>query len=131
MGAGKVSFLNYFAVGNEFSFDLLELGQYYLDYERMMAHWCSLFPTEILAVQYEDLVMNQEKISRQLIEHIGLEWDKCCLNFHKNKRAVNTFSSMQVRQPIYAHSINRWKHYEKHLAPLIAILPGASSDIPN
>ena len=125
------NFLNYFAVGNEYSFDLLELGQYYLDYERLMAHWCSLFPTEILAVQYEDLVMNQEKISRQLIEHIGLEWDECCLNFHKNKRAVNTFSSMQVRQPIYAHSINRWKHYEKHLAPLIAILPGASSDIPN
>jgi len=124
------NFLNYFAVGNEYSFDLSELGQYYLDYERLMAHWGSLFPSEILGVQYEELVMNQEKISRQLIEYIRLEWDDRCLDFHKNKRAVNTFSSMQVRQPIYTHSMNRWKHYEKQLAPLIAILPRASSDLP-
>jgi len=124
------NFMNYFAVGNEYSFDLSELGHYYLDYERLMAHWNSLFPSEILGVQYEELVMNQEKVSRQLIEYIGLEWDDRCLDFHKTERAVNTFSSMQVRQPIYTHSINRWKHYEKHLAPLIAILPRASSDLP-
>ncbi len=121
------NFLNYFVVGHEYSFDLNELGQYYLDYERLMAHWGSLFPSEILGVQYEELVMNQEKISRQLIEYIGLEWDDRCLDFHKNKRAVRTSSSVRVRQPIYTHSINRWKHYEEHLAPLIAILHRASS----
>lgn len=124
------NFLNYFAVGNEYSFDLGELGQYYLDYERLMAHWDSLFSSDILGVQYEELVMDQEAISRQLIAYLGVEWDDRCLDFHKNKRAVHKLSSMQVRQPIYTRSMNRWKHYEKHLAPLIAILHSASPDLP-
>ena len=115
-------FLNYFADGNKYSFDLAELGQYYLDYTRLMDHWSSLFSSEILDVQYEDLVMNQEIVSRQLIEYLGLEWNENCLDFYSNKRAVRTASNLQVRQPIYKNSINRWKHYEKHLEPLIAIL---------
>ena len=122
------NYLNYFAIGNLYSFDLHELGQYYLDYERLMAHWSKYFPVDILTVQYEELIGDQEKISRQLIEHICLEWDDRCMDYHLNKRAVNTFSSMQVRQPIYSDSINRWKHYEEGLAPLIATLQGASSD---
>lgn len=115
-------FLNYFANGLKYSFDLTEIGQYYLDYTRLMEHWSTLFPSEILDVQYEELVMNQEIVSRQLIEHLGLEWDEKCLDFHNNKRAVRTTSNMQVRRPIYRNSINRWKHYEKHLEPLIAVL---------
>lgn len=115
-------FLNYFADGNKYSFDLAEIGQYYLDYTRLMEHWSSLFPSEILNVQYEELVMNQEIVSRQLIEYLGLEWDESCLDFYNNKRAVRTTSNLQVRQPIYNNSINRWKHYEKHLEPLAAII---------
>jgi len=115
-------FLNYFVDANEYSFDLNDIGQYYLDYERLMVHWHGLFPTEIFDVQYEELVMNQEKISRQLIEHIGLEWDDKCLDFHLNKRIIKTASTLQVRQPIYKNSINRWKQYERHLEPLKAIL---------
>ncbi len=87
-----------------------------------MDHWSSLFSSEIFDVQYEELVVDQEKVSRQLIEHLGLEWDEKCLYFHNNKRAVRTASNLQVRQPIYRNSINRWKHYEKHLDPLITIL---------
>ncbi len=120
-------FFTYFAKSNTYAFKLDELGQYYLDYERLMAHWGNLFPAEILTVQYEELVMNQEKISRQLIEHIGLEWDDRCLDFHLNKRAVRTTSSVQVRQPIYTRSIDRWKHYQEHLTPLLAILQGSAS----
>ena len=115
-------FLNYFVIGNRYSFDLTELGQYYLDYTRLMSHWRSLFKSEILDVQYEELVMNQEIVSRQLIEYLGLEWDENCLDFHNNKRAVRTTSNLQVRQPIYRNSINRWNRYEKHLDPLLKIL---------
>ncbi len=115
---------NYFMYisGNEYSCDLNEIGQYYLDYERLMKHWDSLFSSEIFEVQYEELVTNQETVSRQLIAYLGLEWDEKCLDFHKNKRAVRTISNLQVRQPIYRNSINRWKQYEEHLDPLIAIL---------
>jgi len=115
-------FLNYFVNGNKYAYDLTEIGQYYLDYKRLMEHWSSLFQFEIHNVQYEKLVMNQEIVSRQLFEYLGLEWDDNYLDFHKNKRAVRTTSNLQVRQSIYRNSINRWKQYEEHLGPLIAIL---------
>jgi hypothetical protein len=76
-------------------------------------------------VQYEELVMNQEKISKQLIDYIGLEWDENCMDFHNNKRSVMSPSNLQVRQPMYKSSMNRWKLYENHIQPLIEVLqPG-------
>lgn len=108
--------------GHGYSRDLKELGLHYLDYHRLMEYWNTLFPSEIFNVQYEELIENQETMSRRLIEYIGLDWDKQCLSFHENKRAVKTASSLQVRQPIYTKSVNRWKRYEEHLGPLIEIL---------
>jgi len=110
----------------KWSFELTELGQYYLDYQRIMSHWQKLFPGEIFTVQYEELVMDQENVSKQLIDYLGLEWDEKCLDFHNNERDVRTISNMQVRQPMYKHSIDRWKPYEKHLQPLIEELQQAS-----
>ena len=104
------------------SFELKELGQYYLDHQRLMSHWQNLFPGEIFTLRYEELVMDQERVSRQLVDYLGLEWDDQCLDFHNNERKVMTPSNMQVRQPIYKHSMNRWKQYEKHLQPLIEVL---------
>lgn len=115
-------FLNSFVNGNKYSFDLTEIGKYYLDYERLMAHWFELFPSEIFEVKYENLVFNQAEISRQLIEFIGLDWNEKCLEFYKNNRAIKTLSSAQVRQPIHKDSIQRWKHYEENLEPLLKIL---------
>ena len=106
------NYLHYFAVGNEYSFDLQDLGRYYLDYERLMAHWRELFPGEVLEIRYEDLVADQEAVSREMIDYIGLKWDRRCLKFYRNQRAVNTFNSKQVRQPIYNTAVNRWKRYE-------------------
>jgi len=114
-------FFHYFQ-NHKHSFELTELGQYYLDYQRIMAHWQNLFPGEILNVQYEELVMDQERVSKQLIDYLGLEWDEKCLDFHTNERTVMTPSNIQVRQPIYKNSMNRWKPYEKHLQPLIEVL---------
>ena len=68
------------------------------------------------------LVNNQEKISKEIIEYIGLEWDEKCMDFYKNKRTVRTASSDQVRRPMYKDSVNRWEAYEKYLAPLIETL---------
>lgn len=117
-------YVNHFVRGNEYAFDLVELGKYYLEYERLMAHWNELFPAEIMTVQYEDLVKNLEESSRRIIDHIRVNWDDVCLDFHENRRAVRTASSSQVRRPLYNSSINRWRHYEKHLAPLEVILRG-------
>lgn len=116
------NYLNYFETGNTYSFDLIELGNYYLDYMRLMKHWATLFSTDILNVNYENLVANQEKVSRELIRFLDLSWNDRCLDFHANSRSVNTFSSLQVRQPIYSHAVSRWKNYERHLGPLLSIL---------
>ncbi len=104
------------------SFELTELGRYYLDCQRIMAHWQNLFPGEIFTVQYEELVMDQARVSKQLIDYIGLEWDENCLDFHNNDRVVMSPSNIQVRQPMHNKSINRWKPYEKYLQPLIDTL---------
>ena len=109
--------LHYFAAGNEFAFDQIDLGRFYQDYERLMAHWKGVFPNSMFDVRYEDLVSDQEAVSRKFIDYIELPWDDRCLDFHKHERAVHTFSSQQVRQRIYTSAVSRWKHYEKHLEP--------------
>ena len=117
-------FFQYFATFKA-SFELTELGQYYLQYQRLMAHWQNLFPGEIFNVQYEDLVMDQETVSKQLIDYLGLDWDEKCVDFHNNERNVMSPSNIQVRQPMYKSSMNRWKRYENQLRPLIDVLQQA------
>jgi tetratricopeptide (TPR) repeat protein len=115
-------YFNYFVSGNEYSYDLEELGRYYNDYLRLMAHWRDAFAADIFEIDYEDLVGDQETTCRKLIDYLGLDWDPACLDFHRNRRAVRTASSMQVREPIYDRSVQRWLHYEKQLAPLVSVL---------
>lgn len=104
------------------SFDLRELGQYYLDYRRLMDHWEALFPGGMFEVRYEELVRDPERVSRALIDYLDLAWDARCLEFYKNTRAVMSPSNIQVRHPVYKVSVDRWKRYEKHLGPLIEVL---------
>lgn len=101
------------------TFDLAELAQYYLQYQRLMSYWQDLFPGQILTVQYEELVVNQEGISKEMIDYLGVEWDEKCLDFHNNERNVLTPSNLQVKQPMYATSVGRWKNYERQLQPLV------------
>jgi tetratricopeptide (TPR) repeat protein len=114
-------FFQYFR-GLNFAWDLEDLGRCYRDRERLMSHWRAVVPMPILEVVYEDLVANQETVSRRLIEFCGLPWDERCLRFHENRRPVKTSSVLQVRQPIYATSVGRWRHYQAHLRPLLRAL---------
>ncbi|HEU4516324.1 MAG TPA: sulfotransferase, partial [Steroidobacteraceae bacterium] len=111
-----------FARGQPFTYDLTELGEYYLEYERMMAHWRAVLPGRVLDVQYEDMVADQAGQTRRLLEHCGLAWEDACLRYYETERAIRTASSEQVRQPIYDSSVGIWRRYEKELAPLIEIL---------
>lgn len=111
-----------FATGNQFAYDLSELGQYYRGYLKLMKHWREILPIRIFEVKYEDLVQQQEGVSRKLVEFCGLEWDQACLEFYKNDRPVFTASSWQVRQPIYTKSCGRWQNYGQFLEPLKKLL---------
>ncbi len=104
--------------GHEYTHSLTDLGNVYRSYQELMTHWQEVLPGQIMTVQYEDVIRATEDWSIRLIEFCGMEWDDRCLQFYKNKRTVNTASYDQVNQPIYQQSMERWRHYEKHLKPL-------------
>jgi tetratricopeptide (TPR) repeat protein len=105
--------------GHGYTNDLRHLGIYYRQYERLMSHWREVIKLPFLEVRYEDLVADTKGVSRKIVEFCGLPWDESCLQFHQNKRTVRTASYQQVRRPIYRGSMQRWKHYEVHLQPLV------------
>ena len=75
-----------------------------------------------MTVNYEDLVTDSERVTRELVSFCGLEWDPACLRFFENARMVTTYSYSQVRRPLYRSAIGRWKQYRPQLQPLIDIL---------
>ena len=105
------------------SYDLTEMGRYYVNYAKLMEHWRAVLPQDaLLEVQYEELVTDKEAQTRRLIEYCGLEWNDACLESHKTERSIKTASVTQVRQPVYTSSVERWRRYEKHLQPLFDAL---------
>ena len=107
-------------VANElgFTYNLEHLVHYYKEYQRLMKHWEATLEIPVLKVNYEMLIENQEKISRELVAFCELEWDPCCLDFNKSNRFVRTVSYDQVRRPIYNSSVERWHNYEQLIEPL-------------
>lgn len=112
-----------FSEGQLYSYELTELGQYYQCYERIMNHWRRILPSDTwLDIEYETMVHNLEAEAQRLIKFCDLAWEPSCLNFYQSKRQVRTASFVQVRQPIYTSSVERWRRYEQELAPLIRVL---------
>lgn len=109
-----------------YSYDLTQLGLYYAQYRRLMAHWYTVLDAPLMEVRYEDLVADLEGISRELVKFCGLPWDPRCLRFYETQRVISTASYDQVRQPLYSRSVGRWRHYERHLGPLRQALAQAS-----
>lgn len=104
-----------FGHGQNFTYDMLDLAHYYQQYDAMIKHWHEVMPGKILDVHYEETVTDLESQVRRILEHCGLPFEENCVRFHETKRAVNTASSEQVRQPIYTGALGRWRLYEKHL----------------
>ncbi|HWY86754.1 MAG TPA: sulfotransferase, partial [Gemmataceae bacterium] len=105
-----------------FAWSLEDIGACYRSYEKLMAHWSRVLPLACLDLCYEELVHDQEGVTRKLLDFCGLNWDERCLKFYNTRRVVRTASSLQVRKPISAHTIGRWTHYRDHLEPLFRAL---------
>ena len=115
---GFLSRLNY-------TFDLSDLAHYYREHKRLIDHWRTVLPAgTILDVPYEELVADQERWTRKILDFIGLEWNERCLRFEQTERAVATASFWQVRQKIYNTSVARWRNYEKFIGPLRSLREG-------
>ncbi|MBI4005766.1 MAG: sulfotransferase [Gammaproteobacteria bacterium] len=122
-------FFQNFAKEHKYAFDLMDIGHHYLQYARLMAHWRRVLPGPYLESRYEDLIADQEARSREVIAFCGLEWDEACLEFYNEKRDIRTASNWQVRQPIYSGAVKRWKHYERHLAPLMKLFADTQDEL--
>lgn len=112
------NYKQYFARGQAFSYDLADLGRYYRDYERMMAHWDAVLPGRVHRLQHEALVADPEPVIRAMLDYCGLPFDPACLAPHENARPVRTASAEQVRRPISAAGLDEWRRFEKWLGPL-------------
>jgi hypothetical protein len=108
-----------------FSYDLKELGSYYVAYDGLMKHWHKVMPGRVHTLVYEDLVADTELESRRLLKFCGLEWQEQCLRFYENSAAATTASSVQVRRPVYSSSVQKWRYFESQLESLSAMLRSA------
>lgn len=126
MDACLANYRQLFATGfryYDYALDLADAGRYYLQFDRLAAHWRDALPSaRFTEVWYEDVVADLEGQSRRLLAFLGLDWDPRCLDFHRNEAPVATASAVQVRQPLYATSVGRWRSYGQGLAPLRRVL---------
>lgn len=116
------AFKRCFAYGQNFSYELTELGRYYNDYVRMIAHFDIASPGLVHRVTYETMVEDTEREIHRLLAYLNLPVEPACLRFWDTERAVSTASSEQVRRPIFREGLNQWRHYESWLMPLQAVL---------
>jgi len=118
LGCCFSGFKQHFARGQNFTYDLAELGAYYRSYVELMAHFDAVLPGRVHRVLYERMVEDTETEVRRLLAHCGLPFEPACLRFYENERAVRTASSEQVRSPIYREGMEQWRHFEPWLGPL-------------
>jgi hypothetical protein len=131
LGCCFSNFRQHFARGQAFTYSLEDVGRYYADYVRLMAHIDAVLPGRVHRVLYERMVDDTENEVRLLLDYCGLEFEPGCLEFYKTERAVRTASSEQVRQPIYRDAAEDWRAYEAHLGPLKDALGPVLSAYPN
>jgi tetratricopeptide (TPR) repeat protein len=112
------NFRQHYARGQGFSYSLTDMGRYYSDYVRLMAHVDRVLPGRVHRVIHERLLDDPEGEVRALLAYLGLDFDPACLAFHENKRAVRTASSEQVRRPINREGVGQWRAFEPWLGPL-------------
>lgn len=111
-------FKQLFAEGQEFSYSLADIGQYYRDYVRLMNHWDDVLPGFVLRVNNEDVIADLEREVFRLLEFCGLPFEQACLDFHKTQRNIRTPSSEQVRRPVNSAGVGQWRKYSSLLDPL-------------
>ena len=105
--------------GLAFTFDQIDIAEYYKLYENLMSFWKKKFPKKIYELNYEKLTENQEPESRKIFNYLGLKWESSVLEFHNNSRVVKTASNIQVRKKMYKGSSQQWEKYKPWLQPML------------
>ncbi|MFQ5764780.1 MAG: sulfotransferase, partial [Rhodospirillales bacterium] len=124
LDVGLSCFRQNFTAPHAWACALDHIGRYVRAHDRLMEHWRGVLSMPMLEIRYEDLIEDQERESRRLVDFLGLEWDPACLDFHQSGRAVLTASNWQVRKPLYASAVGRAEPYATFLGPLKKALGG-------
>ncbi|HAR91297.1 MAG TPA: hypothetical protein DCR45_10020, partial [Gammaproteobacteria bacterium] len=111
-------FKQLFAEGQEFTYDLSDIGRYYQDYVNLMNHWDDVLPGFVLKVKNEEVIDDLEGQVKRILDFCELPFDDACLNFHLTDRSVRTPSSEQVRRPVNRSGVGQWKPFANYLEPL-------------
>jgi hypothetical protein len=120
-----------FSEGHRYSYDLHELGDYYLLYVEYMQHFDAVLPGRIHRIHHERMVDDTDAEVRKLLDYCGLKFEPDCLKFYENKRPVRTPSAQQVRRPIFREGLEHWRNFEAWLGPLADALGGVLSNYPS
>lgn len=115
-------YTNRFPANMYWAHSMEHIGTFYSYYRKVMAHWQEALPMPVHTISYETMVAEPKEQTEALLNFLELDWEDACLSFHENKRAVDTASVWQVRQPIHTKSVARWRKYEKELQPFIAAI---------
>jgi Flp pilus assembly protein TadD len=115
-------FFNQMGHGYDMANDLTTAAEHYVKVADLIYHYRKQFDLNYLPVRYEDIVAEQEGQTRKLLNFAGLDWDTNCLAFHRNSSGIRTASYAQVTDELYSRSVGRYRHYRKHLEPVIPIL---------
>jgi len=113
-----------FMRGLHYSYDLAAIGAVYRQHVAVMDHWIKTCRLPIHTVCYDDLVRDPEPHIRALLDFVGLDFHPDCLTPNRVERSVRTSSVWQVRQPINAKSVGRWRRYEAQMQPFFRALEG-------
>ena len=131
MGCCFSGWKQFFARGQLFTYDLAEIGRYYRAYVAQMAAFDREAPGAVHRVIYEAMVADTEVEVRRLLDHVGVPFEEECLAFYRNRRAVRTASSEQVRQPIFTDGVDHWRQFEPFLGPLREALGSVEAAYPD
>jgi tetratricopeptide (TPR) repeat protein len=107
--------------GMAYALDLADAAHWHGQYERLMAHWKSLYPNDIFDLDYDELVREPRPVIERLLAFLGLDWEDGLLDFHTGAAPVRTASVWQVRQPLHARSSGRWRNYREQLKPIAGL----------
>ncbi len=116
------NFKQLFASGQQFTYNLEDIARYYRMYVQIMEHWDRVLPGRVLRVQHENVIDDLEGSVRRILDHLGLEFEPACVEFHRTERRVHTASSEQVRRPINRDGVDQWRYFEPWLGELRAAL---------
>ena len=101
-----------------YALNLLDIGHYFRQYRRLMAHWQRCYGADLFELHYDSFVRQPAREAARLFNFLGLEWDERYLAVESRREAIKTASVWQVREPIYTRSSGRAAHYATQLREL-------------